>query len=104
PASGYSIYFAKQWGVVGGTSCVGPIMAAFTALVNQARATKSKAPIGYLNPVLYQIGTGSAYGKNFHDVNDRSTNLYYPAVTGYDLATGWGSVIGQTFFNTLVGS
>jgi hypothetical protein len=50
-----------------------------------------------LNPRLYQLGQGANYNKEFHDISDKSTNnetgdtAHFQAVTGYDLATGWGS-------------
>ena len=102
PASGYSTYFEGQWGVVGGTSCVGPLLAAFTGLVNEARAANGQAALGNFNTALYKLAASSAYSADFHDVDDNSTNLYYPAVTGYDLSTGWGSIVGQPAFNSLV--
>src|SRR5262249_26166770 len=77
----------------GGTSCAAPIWAGFTALVNQQRAATGASPLGFANPPLYQVGSSSSYASSFHDIADGSTNLYYPAVTGFDNATGWGSFI-----------
>ena len=91
PVTGYSIYFKGQWYVIGGTSCAAPIWAGFTALVNQSRANNGSGPLGFPNPLFYQIGASARYSLDFHDIADGSTNLFYPAVTGYDLATGWGS-------------
>jgi hypothetical protein len=36
-----------------------------------------------------------------HDVADGSTNLYYPSVTGYDDATGLGTINGSNLFKDL---
>ncbi|TSK06585.1 MAG: hypothetical protein FPO08_07945 [Geobacter sp.] len=101
PGTGYSIYFQGQWWIYGGTSCAAPLWAAFTARVNQQRATGGLPPLGFANPTLYQLGTGSGYGTSFHDVADSTTNLYYPAITGYDNATGWGSFNGANLFTAL---
>ena len=38
-----------------------------------------------------------------HDIGDGSTNNFYPAVKGYDLATGWGSFDGQVLLQALTG-
>jgi hypothetical protein len=57
--------------------------------------------LGFTDPYLYSIGEGSHYSSDFHDVQDGSTNLYYPAVRGYDDATGWGSFEGQNLFDDL---
>ena len=43
----------------GGTSCAAPLWAAFTALVNQQAATNGMAPVGFLNPALYALASGS---------------------------------------------
>jgi kumamolisin len=101
PDTGYSIYFGGAWVVFGGTSCSAPIWAGFTALVNQARVTAGLARLGYPNPSLYQLGQSSLYSGVFHDIADGSTNLYYPAVTGYDLSTGWGSMNGSALLSAL---
>ncbi len=101
PNTGYAIYTGGMWNIFGGTSCAAPIWAAFTALVNQARATKGLKPLGFANPTFYSLGESSSYESLFHDIADQSTNLYYPAVTGYDLSTGWGSMIGPKLFTAL---
>jgi hypothetical protein len=44
--------------------------------------------------MLYQIGKGARYSSDLHDIADGSTNLYFPAVAGFDDATGWGSFNG----------
>jgi len=71
--------------------------------VNQARASNNLPVIGFFNPTLYQVAQGSNYNSLFHDVNDGSTNGLFPAVTGYDLATGWGSFNGNPLLAQLSG-
>ncbi len=101
PETGYSIYVGGQWNVYGGTSAAAPLWAGFTALVNQQRAAAGKAPVGFLNPTIYQIGASAVYTADFHDVTS-GNNLYYPATAGYDNATGWGSFVGGALLSTLV--
>jgi len=48
--------------------------------------------IGFVNPALYGVLTGSQYGVEFHDIV--KGNNGYPASPGYDLVTGIGSPIG----------
>ena len=103
PNTGYAIYFSGGWTIYGGTSCAAPLWAAFTALVNQQRATNALAPLGFANPPIYTAATGANYGLDFHDIADGSTNLYYPAVTGYDDATGWGTFNGANLLADLSG-
>ena len=96
PNTGYNIYVQGSFQVYGGTSCAAPIWAGFTALVNNYRSVSLNAGrIGFVNPVLYSLGKRSDYNYYFHDIKDGSTNGYYPAVSGYDLATGWGTIKGQ---------
>ena len=78
----------------GGTSAAAPLWAGFTALVNQQAQAQDQTYLGYPNPAFYSIGQGPNYNADFNDIQDGSHNgtaTHYPAVTGYDLATGWGS-------------
>jgi kumamolisin len=100
PNTGYSIYYKGAWTVYGGTSCVAPLWAAFTARVNQQRVAGGHPTLGFANPAIYQLATGSGYGSDFHDVTTGS-NGYYSAGTGYDNATGWGSFNGANLLVAL---
>lgn len=101
PNTGYAIYYKGQWNVYGGTSCAAPLWAAFTGLVNQQRSTNGQAALGFPNPTIYALGQSANYAATMHDIKDNSTNLHYPAIQGYDLATGWGSFIGDALINNL---
>ncbi|HVB62862.1 MAG TPA: hypothetical protein VNE61_16845, partial [Ktedonobacteraceae bacterium] len=94
---------ASGWITVGGTSAAAPMWAAMIALTNQEAAQHGKGVIGFLNPLLYSIGSGSHYSRDFHDItppssssspsNNDELGIYgaYPVTNGYDMATGWGS-------------
>ncbi|MEO6034368.1 MAG: protease pro-enzyme activation domain-containing protein [Verrucomicrobiota bacterium] len=91
---------------VGGDSVACPLWAAFTALVNQQSAANYQPPIGFINPAIYAIGKGTNYAATFHDIKvGNNTNgispLNFPATTGYDLCTGWGTPIGKPLINAL---
>jgi kumamolisin len=103
PFTGYSIYWNNGWYIYGGTSCAAPLWAGFTALLNQQRAALGKTAIGFFNPAIYGLCATSAYSTDFHDIADGSTNLYFPAVKGYDDATGWGTFNGTNLLNDLSG-
>ena len=85
----------------GGTSFAAPLWAGYMALVNQQALLNSNAPLGFINPVIYPLGLGSGYSTDFHDITSGSNG--YPAVTGYDLATGWGSPNGAGLISALAG-
>jgi len=102
PDTGYDIYVQGAVETDGGTSAAAPLWAGFAALVNQQRLSNGlTTTLGFANPSLYAIGTGTSYLSDFHDISDGSTNLYYPAVAGYDDATGLGSFIGDTLLAEL---
>ena len=101
------VYYGNgNGGAYGGTSCATPLWAAFTALVNQQAAATGEPAVGFLNPAIYQIGTGADYNLAFHDITTgdntsaSSPNQYY-AAAGYDLCTGWGTPTGQYLINAL---
>ena len=86
----------------GGTSFAAPMWAGFMALVNQQAAAGGAKTVGFINPLIYPLGVSSGYGAAFHDIT--SGNNGYPAVTGYDLATGWGSPNGAGLIKALAAS
>jgi subtilase family serine protease len=97
----YSCYNGTCSGQNGGTSFAAPEWAGFLALVNQQAVMNGDATVGFINPTLYRIGTGSSYDSEFHDIVSGS-NGKYSAVTGYDLVTGWGSFIGPSLLTGLL--
>ena len=101
PATGYAIYFGGKWNIFGGTSCASPIWAGLHALVNERRASLARPVLGMANPALYTVGKGTKYSSDFHDIADKSTNGYFPAVAGYDCATGWGTPNGANLIADL---
>jgi subtilase family serine protease len=84
----------------GGTSYAAPLWAGLTAMMNQQSIANGGETLGFLNPALYDLGTGSGYSSDFHDITSGS-NGKYKAVTGFDLVTGWGSPIGPNLINAL---
>ncbi|HME32833.1 MAG TPA: S53 family peptidase [Terriglobales bacterium] len=92
--------------VVGGTSAGVPTFAGVVALIVQ----KQNEAQGNINPVLYGLaGNTSTYAAAFHDITTGNNivpctigtkdcpsssggQIGYSAGTGYDVASGWGSV------------
>ncbi len=103
PYTGYDIYYGGGWTIYGGTSCAAPLWAAFTALVNQNRLAAGSGLLGFANPPIYSLASSASYANDFHDIADGSTNYYYPAVAGYDDATGWGTFNGASLLADLSG-
>jgi subtilase family serine protease len=96
--------------VVGGTSVAAPEFAGLLSLVVQ----QTGARIGNANPILYALANSTYYASVFHDVTTgnnsvpctsgstgcpTSLTLGYSAGTGYDVASGWGSVDAYNMVN-----
>jgi hypothetical protein len=89
--------------VAGGTSFAAPIFAAYIATLNHAQNSSGQ---GNVNPILYGLAANAGtYASVFHDITSGSIGCVagatdctpaaetaYPAGTGYDLATGLGSI------------
>jgi subtilase family serine protease len=84
----------------GGTSYAAPLWASLIAMVNEQAAANGEPNVGFLNPALYDIGVGSSFDTDFHDII-KGSNGKYSAVVGYDLVTGWGSPQGVNLINAL---
>jgi uncharacterized membrane protein len=107
------------FGGVGGTSASAPAFAGMLALVAQAHGSGSdNYRLGQADNVLYQLAQ-SKYSAVFHDITagnnsvacasgspDCGSNLFltgYNAETGYDLASGLGSVDAAELVNNWTG-
>jgi len=75
----------------GGTSFAAPMWAGWLALANQEEVALGKKTLGFIDPLLYELGLSTSYSKDLHDITSGSNG--YPATKGYDLATGWGSPV-----------
>ncbi len=99
PSSGYIIFDSVDglgWNALGGTSGAAPLWASVLAVV--ASADGNTAGYGLLNPALYLLAQQSP-GTYLNDVTS-GTNDYnataggeFPAMTGYDMATGLGTPV-----------
>ncbi len=85
---------------VGGTSAAAPLWAGFTALINQQRSSAGLPSLGFVNPQLYPLLSGTAYTSLFHDITV-GDNLLYQAQPGYDDASGIGTFIGSALLSRL---
>ncbi len=100
PNTGYSIYCSvtaagcstgsAAWTVVGGTSAAAPLWTALSADTNEYLAGLSKPTLGAASAELYHLFNTSQSYTAYHDVTS-GNNLYYPATSGYDLASGIGT-------------
>jgi subtilase family serine protease len=113
PYTGYVIYSTGSWFGVGGTSAAAPFWASAAVLVNQYLSTLGGGPLGFANPTIYRIFNSTAASSVYRDIT-AGDNCYdpggtpscgtpnsgtgvYPATTGYDQATGIGSLNAYNF-------
>jgi kumamolisin len=100
------------WGIGGGTSAATPLTAAIVALVLEQERKGGRPPLGSLPPLLYQLARGPDYHSIFSDIT-KGTSSRHPhtargqtpaggaAQSGYDLATGLGSLKAAAFANAV---
>jgi kumamolisin len=90
PSSGAAVRVKGRWVSEGGTSLATPVWAAVTSLIDQYLRGRGDAPVGFANPWLYRLASGSPPFPAIHDVT-AGTNDFYPAGPGYDMVTGLGT-------------
>ena len=102
-ASGFRDASGVYLTIAGGTSFAAPIFAGMVAILNQAKYPNGQ---GTINPTLYALASNpTTYASAFHDVTVGGNQCTagatyctavglsaYAATTGYDQATGLGSV------------
>ena len=95
PSTGFHVVFQGHDDQAGGTSAATPLWAGTIALINQDLKAKGLREVGFANPAIYWMGENAARlsPRPYHDVS-AGNNLFYDAGTGWDFATGWGSMDG----------
>jgi len=84
------------WEDVDGTSCSTPVWGGMATLWNDWLLSNGKAPLGFLNPLLYQLGAKSGYFFDITVGNNKCTESSccqygFNAAPGWDATTGLGS-------------
>jgi subtilase family serine protease len=68
----YTSYFPSVdrvgWHVYGGTSAASPQFAGLIALANEQQSKAHQPPLGFLNPLLYGVGTGPQAATALRDI------------------------------------
>ena len=93
PSTGFHIIFQGRDDQAGGTSAATPLWAGTLALIDQDLKQKGLREIGFANSAIYWMGENASKlnPRPFHDVT-AGNNLFYDAGSGWDFATGWGSM------------
>ena len=92
------------WHIIGGTSEASPIFSGIVALADQAAHHR----LGLINPGLYLLGALAQHGDHNTGIVDVTSgdNSFagvtgFDAGTGYDLASGWGTIDAAKFVPAL---
>lgn len=91
---GYQVVCGGHTLSVGGTSASAPFFASLVSLLNEYRLQNGKSPLGFLNPLLYEM---AQVGQGFTDVtvgNNRKDRSGIPVREGYSCTEGWDAVTG----------
>jgi subtilase family serine protease len=97
-APGYLVFIEGGWTAVGGTSAATPMTAGSLAVLTGALKASGQPRLGFVPPLLYALaGTSPAIGSAFYDITEGNNANYgvgvYDATPGFDLASGWGSLL-----------
>lgn len=102
PKSGYAIPLDGVYEVGAGTSAAAPLWAGLIARINVAMGEN----VGYVNPALYALGSSvfndidGSKGPTSNKLKDYDAPGY-PAKSGWDACTGWGSPKGSALLDGL---
>ena len=89
----------QPWTGVDGTSASAPVFAAMISKVNSNRIAAGKAPLGFINPVLYKIA--KEHPDAFLDVSkgDNKCTRNWCSTMGWDATEGWDPASGLGSIN-----
>ncbi|HWE63246.1 MAG TPA: DUF4082 domain-containing protein, partial [Chloroflexota bacterium] len=95
PNTGAAVFSGGGEQEIGGTSLAAPLWAGMAALADRFASVNGRTRIGWAAPKIYTLAnTPAKYATDFHDVTSGNTNgsISFSAGTGWDQATGWGSI------------
>ncbi|KII91521.1 hypothetical protein PLICRDRAFT_105438 [Plicaturopsis crispa FD-325 SS-3] len=87
----YVVSVAGNFSLVYGTSASAPVVGAILTMVNDARITIGKKPIGFINPTIYSDSFASAFNDITSGGNQGCGTAGFTATEGWDPVTGLGT-------------
>jgi tripeptidyl-peptidase-1 len=90
------LIYQSGWSLVGGTSASTPTVAGIAAYLNDLSYKKKGKPLGFLNPLFYQMykEMPEAYTDVTVGDNKCTESGCFPSCKGYNAAKGWDPVTG----------
>ncbi|KAE9408682.1 subtilisin-like protein [Gymnopus androsaceus JB14] len=87
----YVIAVDGEFELVYGTSASSPVVGSMITLVNDARIAAGKAPVGFLNPTIYDPSFASVFNDITSGGNQGCGTVGFTATEGWDPVTGLGT-------------
>ncbi|KAI0648149.1 family S53 protease [Trametes meyenii] len=78
-------------GAVSGTGCCAPVIASIFSLLDDELAAVGRAPLGFVNPLLYSLAGTAAFTDITNGSNPGCGTDGFPALPGWDPVTGLGT-------------
>ena len=105
PNTGANVYYNGTHGQIGGTSLSAPLFTGMMAAADRYASLTGHSPVGWSAPTIYNCGNNVIVGcsASLHDVTNGSISSY-SAASGFDQASGWGSIDWWLFVQKVVGT
>ncbi|KAF9222476.1 subtilisin-like protein [Gyrodon lividus] len=87
----YVVAIDGNFSLVFGTSAAAPVVGAILTMVNDARITVNKNPIGFINPLIYAANFTDGFNDITNGTNQGCGTLGFNATKGWDPVTGLGT-------------
>ena len=105
PNTGANVYYNGTHGQIGGTSLAAPLFTGMMAAADRYASLTGHSPVGWSAPAIYNCGNNviAGCGGSLHDVASGAVGGYN-AGSGFDQASGWGSIDWWLFVQKVVGT
>ncbi|KIJ65943.1 hypothetical protein HYDPIDRAFT_166913 [Hydnomerulius pinastri MD-312] len=87
----YVIAVDGEFSLIYGTSASAPVVGAILTMINDARITANKKPIGFINPMIYSSNFSDAFNDVTNGTNQGCGTDGFNATKGWDPVTGLGT-------------
>lgn len=87
----YAVAIDGKFSLVYGTSAASPVVGAILTMVNDARISRGKPPLGFINPTIYSTGFAGGFKDITNGTNPGCGTLGFNTTQGWDPVTGLGT-------------
>jgi tripeptidyl-peptidase-1 len=87
----YAVAIDGTFSLVYGTSAASPVVGAILTMVNDARISRGKPPLGFINPIIYSPGFAGGFKDVTNGTNPGCGTVGFNTTKGWDPVTGLGT-------------